>query len=273
VTAKPGKKSDRSPDTTAAGPNYATSATSAPRKPDKETSGGSQTLERGLRLLALLAERPSGLTVSAISKEMETHRAGIYRLLRPLEAAQLVERRSNGAYTLGLGLVSLAASVRSRLQEVAAHELQLLADELSCTCALTIRHGAEAVVALVQEPVMSRMHIAYRRGLRHPLTQAASGLAILAADSPRPDERDEITTARRVGYAITRNELFAGATGVGVPITGTDGTAIASISILWLGEELDETRAADALRECAAKIKSTLTQTTGNSLAQPITLH
>jgi DNA-binding IclR family transcriptional regulator len=239
---------------------------------DKEPSGGSQTLERGLRLLALLAERPAGLTVSALSAEMGTHRAGIYRMLRPLEAAQLVERQPTGAYTLGLGLVSLAASVRSRLQEVAAHELRALADELSSTCALTIRHGEEAVVAIVQEPTVSRMHIAYRRGLRHPLTRAASGLAILAGNPERPNEREEIVDARRAGYAITRNELFAGVTGVAVPILDAEGSAVASISVLWLGDELSEKQAVKALRRAAGKITATLEQETRNRLDQPIAL-
>ena len=252
-----------------------------PRRPPASANGdtepgqpgpasGSLTLERGLRVLSLLANRPDGLTVSAISEEMNTHRAGIYRLLRPLEAARLVERGPSGRYTLGLGLVSLAASVRSRLQEVAAQELQELANELRCTCALTMRNGEEGVVAIVQEPLISRMHIAYHPGLRHPLTQAASGLAILAGDEPRPGERPEVTTAREQGYAITRNELFTGATGVAVPIPGPDGVAAASISVVWLGENPEESRAIAALHERAARITAALPHDASDGRAQPI---
>src|SRR5215213_7118646 len=102
---------------------------STPREVGGESPVVSQTLERGLRVLALLSGHPQGLTVSEISTQLSTHRAGIYRLLRPLEARQLVERRAGGAYVLGLGLVSLAANVRSQLQEVAARELQRLADQ------------------------------------------------------------------------------------------------------------------------------------------------
>jgi len=253
----------------------------SPRRPPASANGdiepgqpgpasGSLTLERGLRVLSLLADRPDGLTVSAISEEMNTHRAGIYRLLRPLEAADLVERGPNGRYTLGLGLVSLAASVRSRLQEVAAHELQELANELRCTCALTMRHGEEGVVAIVQEPLISRMHIAYHPGLRHPLTQAVAGLAILAGDVPRPGERPEVTTARERGYAITRSELFTGATGVAVPIPSPNGVATASISVVWLGENPEESRAIAALHERAARIAAALPDDTADLRAQPI---
>lgn len=219
---------------------------------------GSQTLERGIRLLELLAGRPDGLTVTAISAELGTHRAGIYRLLKPLEAARLVERKPTGAYTLGVGIISLAAGLRSGLQEVAARELQQLADALSCTCALTMRHGEEAVVALVCEPVVSRMHIAYQRGLRHPLTQAASGLAILSCDQPRDGERQEIRRARRAGYAITRDELFSGASGVAVPIKGADGTAFASISAVWLGDAVEPAKAVAGLQQCAHDIAAAL---------------
>jgi len=230
--------------------------------------GGSQTLERGLKLLALLARHPGGLTVSEISVAMGTHRAGIYRLLRPLESEQLVERQPHGAYILGLGLVSLAANVRSRLQDVAARELQRLADKLSATCALTVRHGDEGLVALVQEPIVSRMHIAYRRGLRHPLTQSASGLAILAGDEPRAGERKEVTRARKAGHAVTHGELFSGASGVAVPIKDGERGAVASISIVWLGDELAVALAVGELKRCAQSITGALAEEAGGDVSR-----
>lgn len=224
-------------------------------------------MERGIRLLGLLAARPQGLSVTAISTEMGTHRAGIYRLLRPLEAGRLVERKANGSYVLGVGIISLAASVRSGLQEVAGRELQQLADTLSCTCALTLRDGDEAVVALVQEPVVARMHIAYQRGLRHPLNQAASGLAILAAGEPREGERAEVRRARRSGFAVTRDELFSGATGVAVPLFGAEEGGFASISAVWLGDAVAEAKAVAGLQECAVAISAALVDE--SSGAQP----
>ncbi len=87
-----------------------------------------------------------------------------------------------------------------------------------------------------------------------PLDLAPVRIETTHPDSPRPGERSEITKARRVGHAITRNESFAGAAGVGVPIIGTDGLAIGSISVAWLGDDLDETSAADALRRCHCEI-------------------
>ncbi|MFT4081539.1 MAG: IclR family transcriptional regulator C-terminal domain-containing protein [Nocardioides sp.] len=241
-------------------------ASTAAESPAGSGSGGSQTLERGLRVLALLADHADGLTVSAISAAMDTHRAGVYRMLRPLEAAQLIERRADGTYALGLGLVALASNVRSQLQAVASEELQLLADELEATCALTIRNGEEAFAAIVQQPTRSHMHLAYSRGLRHDLNTSAAGLAILAANPPRENERAEIARARKRGYAFSQNELFAGVSGVAVPVYESESYASASVSAVWLGDSLTEKRVADALIEVAGRIEATLRQEAGFGL-------
>ena len=193
----------------------------------------SLTLDRGLRLLRVLAQEPEGLTVSELADELDTHRAGIYRLLGPLTAHRLVVRGADGRHTLGLGLLELASAVRSRLQEVAVRELRILADELRATTALTIRDGDEAVVAAVVEPSGTAMHIAYRPGLRHPVDRAAPGLAILAGEAPLPGERPEVAVAREQGWAVTTGELLPGATGVGRadPRSGTrDGGAASAPS-------------------------------------------
>ena len=162
-------------------------------------SNRSQTLDRGLLVLRVLAEHPGGLTVTELADELVTHRAGIYRLLGPLADQRLVVRGAGGRYTLGLGLIELASAVRSRLQEVAVRELRMLADEVRATTALTLRDGDEALVAAVVEPRSTDMHVAYRPGLRHPINRAAPGLAILAAWPFRSPRARPATAAPRRG--------------------------------------------------------------------------
>jgi DNA-binding IclR family transcriptional regulator len=211
----------------------------------------SLTLERGLRVLRVLAEHPDGLSVSALANEMETHRAGIYRLLGPLMDQRLVVRDASGRHTLGVGLIELASRVRSRLQFAARPEMQRLADALAATTALTVRDAGEALVALVVEPRQTDMHITYRAGLRHPLDIAASGIAILAGSPPLPGEREEVVEARERGWARSQGELLKGTTGVGAPIRTGDGEAQAAISAVWLNaRDLD---AAGELTLAAAK--------------------
>jgi DNA-binding IclR family transcriptional regulator len=205
-----------------------------PKSPGTGSGEGSRTLERGLRVLRLLAEQPDGLTVTELADELSTHRAGIYRLLGPLAGERLVVRGAGGRYSLGLGLLGLAAAVRSRLQEVAVHELRLLADQARATTALTLRDGDEAVVAAVVEPRSTIMHVAYRPGLRHPIDRAAPGLAILAGDPPLPGERPEVALARKRGWAQTSGELLPGATGVAAPILLPARETEAAISAVWI---------------------------------------
>src|ERR1700743_1514606 len=154
-------------------------------------ASSSLALERGLRVLRVLAAHPEGMTVSELADALGTHRAGIYRLLGPHLSERLVRRRED-RYFLGTGLVELASRVQPRLQEVAAPLLQALGGELNATAGVTGRDGEGAAVALdAPSPRNADMHITYRPGLRHPVTIAASGIAILAGGPPRPSERAE----------------------------------------------------------------------------------
>jgi DNA-binding IclR family transcriptional regulator len=217
----------------------------------------SLTLERGLRVLRVLAEHPDGLSVSALAAEMGTHRAGIYRLLGPLIEQRFVVRDAGGRHTLGVGLIELASHVRARLQAVAGPELQRLADRLEATTALTLRDADEAVVALVVEPRGTDMHITYRVGLRHPIDMAASGIAILAGGPPLPGEREAVRVARSRGWARSAGELLKGTTGVGAPILAGEGPAQAAISAVWLAPR-DEDAAGEAVLASARAIAAAL---------------
>jgi DNA-binding IclR family transcriptional regulator len=217
----------------------------------------SLTLERGLRVLRVLSEHPEGMTVSQLADAFGTHRAGIYRLLGPHLAERLVWRRGD-RYFLGAGLVELASRVQPRLQEVAGPLLQALADDLVATAALTVRDGEDAAVVLdVRSPRSADMHITYRPGLRHPVSIAASGIAILAGGSPRPSARAEVGEARRCGWARSSGELLPGATGVAAPVGVAGAEPDAAVSAVWIGER-DEPAMARAVVRAARALADAL---------------
>jgi DNA-binding IclR family transcriptional regulator len=225
---------------------------------ERPAPSGSQTLERGLRVLRVLADHPDGLSVSELAGALDTHRAGIYRLLGPLVDQRLAVRGEDGRYVLGAGLIELASRVRPRLQEVAIPELRRLADALGATTALTVRDGEEAVVAAVVEPRNTDMHIAYRTGLRHRLDQAASGIALLAGLPPRPGEREQISTARTRGWSQSTSELLpGGVTGVGAPILVPGHECEAAVTAVW-ADGRDPAGAAEAVMQSAKAIASRL---------------
>ncbi len=215
-------------------------------------ASSSLTLQRGLRLLRVLSEHPEGMTVSELADALGTHRAGVYRLLGPHLAERLVWRRDD-RYYLGAGLIELASRVQPRLQEVAGPLLQALADQLSATAALTVRDGEDAAVVLdVRSPRNADMHITYRAGLRHPVSIAASGIALLAGRPGRESERREVTEARERGWSRSTGELLPGATGVAA-WAGED----AAVSAVWIGER-DEPAMARAVVATAGALDAAL---------------
>jgi DNA-binding IclR family transcriptional regulator len=212
----------------------------------------SLTLERGLRVLRILAEHPEGMTVSELAAELGTHRAGIYRLLGPHLEERLVWRRVD-RYHLGAGLIELASRVQPRLQEVAGPLLQALADQLGATAALTVRDGEDAAVVVdVRSPRNADLHITYRPGLRHPVAIAASGIAVLAGNPARPGERPQVTEARSRGWSRSTGELLPGASGVAAPVMTGRAEADAAISAVWIGDRDDAAVAAPVMAAAAA---------------------
>ena len=171
----------------------------------------SKTLDRGIRLLELLLpsgdpDGAAGLTITQLAARLEVGRPVVYRLVATLEQHRLVVRRDGGRIRLGAGLTRLAAGVTPVIQAEALPVLRRLADECGATAHLTIAEGDQALALVVVEPTWTDMHVAYRSGARHPLTQGAAGRAILAGR----DGRFEVVA--------TDGELQSGAHGLAVAL-------------------------------------------------------
>ena len=205
----------------------------------------SQTLDRGLRVLEVLAASPGGLTVTALAAEVGVNRTVVYRLLATLEQHGLARRDSSGHVHVGLGVLALARGLQPVLRELAVPVLRGLAEDLGMTAHLTIADGAEALAIAGVEPSWTDFHVGYRVGSRHPLGQGAAGRAILAGREPGPS-----------GWVETRGELQAGARGVAAPLHGVDGLE-ASVGIVTLGDlDADAVgpRVVEAARELARRL-------------------
>jgi DNA-binding IclR family transcriptional regulator len=221
----------------------------------------SQTLDRGLTVLSLLASRPDGLTVAELADGLSTARAIVYRLLRTLEAHNLVSR-IGARYVLGFGIAELAGRLRPRLQATVLPLLRRLSEETSSTALLSIADGDQALILMAQEPPFSTFHIALREGARHPLTIGADGIAILAGRPATEDDSDEVRSARRCGYAVTIGALQEGAVGVAAPVHLSDWAA-ASIGIVQLGLKVSNERIPAAVMRAAAEAGARLSGSAG----------
>jgi DNA-binding IclR family transcriptional regulator len=209
----------------------------------------SQTLDRGLRMLRLLAESPGGLSVSALAGELGVNRTVVYRLLATLEQHGLVRRDGDGRVRLGLGVLQLAGRVLPMLREVALPVLRRLAEDVGATAHITIVDAGQALAVAVVEPSWTDYHVAYRVGSRHDLRRGAAGRAILLGRESDPD-------ASEPGYAVSEGELQAGAHGVAAPVLGVAGLE-ASVGVVALGR-LDIERVGPRVVRAAAEVAAVL---------------
>lgn len=206
----------------------------------------SQTLDRGLRVLQVLAESPDGLTVTELAGRLDVNRTVVYRLISTLEQHGLVRRDARGRLFIGLGVLHLASAVQPLLRDLAVPVLRSLAEAIGSTAHLTVADGDEALALAVVEPTWTDFHVAYRVGSRHPLSQGAAGKAIGLTDATGPS------------YAVTAGELQTGAHGLAAPVRGVDGLR-ASVGIVTLDDAIDERlvapRVIAAAEEIAARLR------------------
>lgn len=232
----------------------ATSATPAAGDAPARQAPHSQTLDRGLRMLEVLADADGPLQIAELAAALGVHRSIAYRILRTLEDHRLVRRGPDGGCELDVGLATLARGVSRDLHSAALPELAAVADETGMTTFIAVPDGDECVTLASVEPRHSVAALAQRPGSRHPLDRGAPGLALLAAGPARADERPDVTAARRLGYARSDNEVIPGLSAVAVPvISGTRGT-IGAVAVVFVGTGTDEPTLALRLQQAARAI-------------------
>ncbi|NJC15898.1 hypothetical protein F4558_005724 [Micromonospora profundi] len=180
-----------------------------------------QTLDRGLRLLYLVADAPGGLTVTEAATRLGIGRAAVYRLVAPLIDHGMLRRDSDGKLRLGVGVLHLARRAQPLLAEGALPALRRLAEQAGATAHLTVVEGGDGVALAVVEPSWTSFHVAYRTGARHPLDRGAAGRAILAG---RAGMSEPVSSS---------GELQSGAYGVAAPVLGVPGLE-ASVGVVAL---------------------------------------
>lgn len=183
-----------------------------------------QTLDRGLRIMSLVAGSDNRFTINQVAERLGISRTVAYRLIVTLEEHDLLHRDGEGRIGAGLGMLAFRDAYLPELRSRVTPALTELADTSGATAHLTVADGDDAVALLVVEPSHSDLHVAYRVGARHRLDRGAAGKAILlgrqAAEGATP-------------LASTSGELQPGAEGLAAPVRGVAGLE-ASVGIVSL---------------------------------------
>ncbi|WP_249350647.1 MULTISPECIES: helix-turn-helix domain-containing protein [unclassified Microbispora] len=207
-----------------------------------------QTLERGLRLLRLLADANRGRTPTELAHELGLSRPIVYRLLTTLQAEGFARRDAQGRVHLGFGVLVLAQAVHPLLRAAALPALRALAEQAGATAHLTVAEGDEGLAVAVVEPSWTDLHVAYREGSRHPLTRGAAGLALLALRDGRTNP----------AVHTSRGHLQEGAQGIAAPVPGPPWLE-ASVGVVSFAD-LDADKVGPLVLEAAGRLATALSE-------------
>jgi DNA-binding IclR family transcriptional regulator len=221
------------------------------------SKNGSQTLDRGIRALALVAAAAGGMTVQEVADRLGVHRTIAHRLLTTLADHRLIARGPDNRFRAGGGLIALANGLQSTLRDTALPIMRELAEELESTVVLLVREGDEVVGIAVASPVNATYHLAFRTGSRHPLGRGAAGICLLSALPARSGERPEVTRARTQGFAVSRGEVEPGAHGLAVLIRQGSEVPNACLNLITYRDDI-MAGAAPVMIDGAARVSALL---------------
>jgi DNA-binding IclR family transcriptional regulator len=227
-----------------------------PDATDSRSDPTLSTLDKGLRILELLAEDEArhGLTLTEIGRALGMHRSTLFRFLATLKARGYLERDPvSDRYRLGTRVLTLSGAFLDALdiRDAARPELEKLCAETQELVHLATLDHDEVVTI---ERIAGRQPVSLQTGIgeRRPAYCTASGKAILAylpADqldgilargmpvhTPRtitsPTRmREHLARVRRCGYAVDDEERIEGVRCVASPVFGHDGAVVAAVSV------------------------------------------
>ncbi len=206
----------------------------------------SQTLDRGIWLLELLAASSRPMTISQLTDITGLHRSIVYRLLRTVEDRHLISRDLGDTYRLGYGLVTLTRGLVQDISALANFDLQTLADETDLAAFIVVQEGQEAMTLLVVEPTFPGSMFSLRIGYRHPVTAGAPGAALCSFSAPSDEDSEAVRHVRDHGFATSIGEVMDGVHSVAAPLPGY--RCPAAVAVTYMGDREIEVLAGQVMK-------------------------
>jgi DNA-binding IclR family transcriptional regulator len=212
----------------------------------------SQTVDRALSILPLLAEGPADL--GRVAERLGVHKSTALRLLRTLHEHGLVYRQSDQRYRLGARLFALAQEAVENLdvREIAHPHLVALNEKIGHTVHLAVYEENEV---LYIDKVESRYPVRMYSRIGKPVAITVAAVAkLLLADLPEAERRAiaerldypmytprstpsaaaflrELAAVREQGWATDLGGHEESINCIGAPVRGTDGRLVAAMSV------------------------------------------
>jgi len=231
--------------------------TKSPRRgKNTQEDGGEESIRRGVQvisraaaILRALEDKPQGLSLGEIAKEVQLARSTVQRIVGALaEERLLIAASPKARVRLGPGLVSLGSAASFEFGRIVRPHLEKLSREVEETVDLGMLER-NLIVFVDQVPVDThRLQAVSAVGLAFPLYCCSSGKALLAAMDDEEVEtllgssleaftpntitdmaslRQELQKIRRTGIAYDREEYTLGISAVGARIKDSFGRSLA----------------------------------------------
>ncbi|MCW2873143.1 IclR family transcriptional regulator [Actinacidiphila oryziradicis] len=212
----------------------------------------SQTVDRALRILPLLAEGPANL--EQVASHLDVHKTTALRLLRTLREHGMVYRQEDQRYRLGTRLFALAQEAMENLdvRGIAHPHLVALNEKTGHTVHLAVYEEGEVVYI---DKVESRYPVRMYSRIGKPVAITVAAVAkLLLADFPDAERRAvaerleyprytarsttdaaaflaELARVREQGWATDLGGHEESINCVGAPVRGADGRVVAACSL------------------------------------------
>jgi DNA-binding IclR family transcriptional regulator len=220
----------------------------------------SQTLDRALSILDVVAERPR--RINDVAEYLGVHHSTALRLLHTLRSHGWVHERSDHSYRLGAAIFRLAFTALENidLRSVARPYMETLNERTGETVHLgTLQDGDVMYIEKVEARHRVRMH----SSIGGIATLHCTGLskAVLAFLPPKQQEeligshtltrhtehtlttvaalKADLARTRERGYATNEQEHELGLHGIAAPILGGDGSVVGAISLVTSLDRID----------------------------------
>ncbi|OJU11167.1 MAG: transcriptional regulator [Caulobacterales bacterium 68-7] len=172
-------------------------------KDDGRGMPGSQTLTRGLELIAAVAHRP--LPLAELAEQVGLTRSTVHRLASALVEHRYLKLNRGSGYSLGPRLLELGylASRQANLPRIARDHLEQLAAQTLDTVYLGVLDGSRALY-LDKIPGSRRVEVSAGVGERLPLRSTGLGKALILDGDEKALRRHYEHEARLdPGYGLT----------------------------------------------------------------------
>jgi DNA-binding IclR family transcriptional regulator len=242
-------------------------------------------VDRAVRILELLKGEGREMTLMDIAKATGWHKSSVHKLLVTLNHHGILERDPlTRRYYIGITMAEYGRIALNNLdiRVTAKPFLKELMDYSNETAVLAILKRTKMIMIDKREPFLN-IRVSPFIGMRFQATATANGKALLAwlpedqvreileiEGLPKSSKKAildvdaysaDLAETRRRGYAVDREEVYEGVSGVAAPVFTPGGKAIATLSIVGPEFRMTEEKIRDFGSKCvelAAKLTDRL---------------